>query len=114
MLQAEKLVQIRYMYIYTLIRNSKVNALVLYPGIKDLMLLDYRSMLQLVNMDRGQLRELIWKEIMEYHQPRTPTQGILGYLRPVPQAHETDVNNATSSVKDITPSVGLQRQIKSK
>ena len=44
---------------------------------------------QLLHMDREQLREVIYKEIMEFHQPRTPTLSFLACLRPAPKAGET-------------------------
>jgi hypothetical protein len=36
-------------------------------------------------MDREQLRAVIFKEIMEFHQPRTPTLSFQAFLRPVPK-----------------------------
>ncbi|XP_041349154.1 mitogen-activated protein kinase 7-like [Gigantopelta aegis] len=38
------------------------------------------------NMDKDILREVIYKEIMEYHQPRTPTFSFNAVLRPAPKS----------------------------
>ena len=37
------------------------------------------------NMDKDMLRDVIYKEIMEYHQPRTPTFSFNAVLRPAPK-----------------------------
>ena len=60
---------------------------------------------QLLHMDREQLREVIYKEIMEFHQPRTPTLSFLACLRPAPKADKASEDSvvgepAVSSFKD--------------
>ncbi|XP_076452875.1 uncharacterized protein LOC143288364 [Babylonia areolata] len=43
---------------------------------------------ELLHMDSEQLRDVIYKEIMEFHQPRTPTLSFLACLRPAPKTEE--------------------------
>lgn len=40
-------------------------------------------------MDQNQLREVIYKEIMEFHQPRTPTLSFSACLRPAPKTEDS-------------------------
>lgn len=46
-------------------------------------------MAQLLHMDQNQLREVIYKEIMEFHQPRTPTLSFSACLRPAPKTEDS-------------------------
>ncbi|KAK7087672.1 uncharacterized protein [Littorina saxatilis] len=44
---------------------------------------------ELLHMDRDNLREVIYKESMEFHQPRTPTLSFPVCLRPAPKSEES-------------------------
>nr|KAG5704632.1 hypothetical protein BaRGS_025274 [Batillaria attramentaria] len=43
---------------------------------------------ELFHMDRTRLREVIYKEVMDFHQPRTPTLSFSACLRPAPKSGE--------------------------
>lgn len=63
-----------------------------------------------------QLRETIHKEIMEYHEPRTPTLSFNACLRPVPKSFEstsTPPENQSVKVKSENQSTSSVEVVKS-
>ena len=49
-------------------------------------------------MGKEELRELIFKEIMEYHEPRTPTLSFNACLKPVPKTQNSLVSTTETHV----------------
>ncbi|KAK3084737.1 hypothetical protein FSP39_018160 [Pinctada imbricata] len=73
--------------------------LVLHPGNR--ISVDY--CLKTSEMSKEALRDLIFKEIMEYHEPRTPTLSFSAFLKPVPKP----ANNTSPIVSTTQPSIML-------